>query len=182
MPYQLQYIGANWWRWPQLTELVGAAREAGLDRLRVCGRWWDGEIDPDYPQATANEPGWLTTHGVEVVPPVPFGRVVTEMARSAIHPILARPVLSQMGLLTPRMFETLAAGTLIVLPDELGYLTALYGEKITQFQLEDDPGGLLQRMLADPKPYRQQLAEIQQEVYARFNYRRVLTDLITLLS
>ncbi len=146
----------------------------------MCGRWWTGEPHPRHPVATANRPGWLEEHGVEVAPPVPFGQVVARMADSAITPVLARPLLAGLGLLTPRMFETLASGSLPVLPSELAYVSALYGDESAPFFLGDDPGGTLARMLREPDAYRRRIAVIQRHVHQRFNYPRVLADLVKL--
>lgn len=180
LPYQLQYVGANWWRWNEMTNLIRAAAAAQppIRRIRLCGRWWTGGPHPDHATATANEPGWMQDHGVEVAPPVPFGHVVSAMSQAAITPVLARPLLAQMELLTPRMFETLASGSIPALWPDLGYLSALYGADVELFLLDDDPAGALARMLRDPARYRERLATIQRRVHERFNYRAVLAELM----
>ncbi|ROR44724.1 glycosyltransferase family protein [Kitasatospora cineracea] len=178
--YDLQYVGANWWRWDALADLVEAARSAKppLTRLRVAGRWWSGDPHPEHLTATANRPGWLAEHGVKVTGPVPFGQVLTQMAKAEITPILARPLLAHQQLLTPRMFETVAAGTMPALPPELAYTTALYGEEIAPFLLGGDPAEDLARLLRDSPANRQQLGHVQDKLRRSFNYRRVLGDLL----
>jgi hypothetical protein len=180
LPYELQYVGANWWRWNEMTSLVRAAAAAQppISRIRVCGRWWTGAPHPDHLVATANEPGWMQDHGVDVAPPVPFGQVVSAMSHAAITPVLARPLLARMELLTPRMFETLASGSIPVLWPDLGYLSALYGDDVELFLLGDDPADTLAQMLREPARYRERLAAIQRRVHERFNYRTVLAELI----
>ncbi|ORT59193.1 glycosyltransferase [Streptomyces sp. CB03238] len=180
MPYELQYVGANWWRWKEMTSLLHAAGASRppIRRIRVCGRWWTGDPHPDHLLATANEHGWMEEHGVEVAPPVPFGQVVSAMAQAAITPVLARPLLARMELLTPRMFETLASGSIPVLWPDLGHLSALYGDDVELFLLGGDPADTLAQMLRDPGRYRRPLAAIQRRVHERFNYRTVLAELI----
>ncbi|WP_441245233.1 glycosyltransferase family protein [Kitasatospora sp. McL0602] len=180
--YDLQYVGANWWRWDALGALVEAARSArpSLTRLRVAGRWWSGDPHPDHLAATANRPGWLAEHGVKVTGPVQFGQVLTQMAKAEITPVLARPLLAHQHLLTPRMFETVAAGTMPVLPPELAYTTGLYGEEITPFILGEEPAEDLARLLRDAPANRQRLGRIQDELRRSFNYRRVLGQLLAL--
>lgn len=180
-PYELQYVGANWWRWDAFADLIEAAHRArpALRRLRVCGRWWTGPQHPDHPAATANKHGWLAEHGVEVSAPVPFGHVVDQMARAQITPILARPLLADMGLLTPRMFETLASGSIPVLPGELAYTTAIYGEHIKHFVLGADPAEDLARLLRDGPRQRSRLQAVRQHLYHRFSYQRVVADLLS---
>ncbi|MDX2531921.1 glycosyltransferase [Streptomyces scabiei] len=180
LPYELQYVGANWWRWNEMTSLIRAAAAAQppMRRIRVCGRWWTGAPHPDHLTATANVSGWMRDHGVEVAPPVPFGHVVSTMSQAAITPVLARPLLARMELLTPRMFETLASGSIPALSPDLGYLSALYGDDVELFLLDDDPADSLARMIREPIRYRERLATIQRRVHERFNYRAVLAELI----
>ncbi|WP_327073914.1 hypothetical protein OG196_24010 [Kitasatospora purpeofusca] len=178
--YDLQYVGANWWRWDALAQLVEAARSVRppLTRLRVAGRWWSGDPHPEHTTATANRPGWLAARGVKVTGPVPFGQVLTQMAKAEITPVLARPLLAHQHLLTPRMFETVAAGTMPALPPELAYTTSLYGEDITPFLLGEDPAEGLARLLRDAPANRRRLGRIQDELRRGFNYRRVLGQLL----
>ncbi|MGH3868273.1 MAG: glycosyltransferase family protein [Pseudonocardiaceae bacterium] len=180
LPFELQYIGSNWWRWRAMTDLIHAARaaEPPLRRMRVCGRWWDGLRCSGHEHATGSEPGWLRAAGVEVCPSVPFGRVVAEMARATLSPILVRPALAAQGLLTPRMFETLASGSIPVLADELDYLGPVYGDHAQLFRPGIDGSAALAAMLADHHSLRVALAQVQDEVHARFNYERVLAELL----
>lgn len=183
-PYELQYIGSNWWRWDTLSSLVRAAASADppVSRMRVCGRWWDGDACPGHEQATVSEAGWLRNQGVEVAPSVPFGHVVSEMSLSAITPILARPVLATMGMLTPRMFETLVSGSVPVLTDNLAYVASVYGDDIQLFLLGDNPSDTLARVLHGHDHYRQRLELVQAHVQSTFNYERVLAALSTYLQ
>jgi hypothetical protein len=184
MPYELQYVGANWWRWTAMTDLVQAAAAArpALTRIRVCGRWWTGAPHPEHVTATSNKQDWLEGQGVTVAPPVPFGQVVAHMAQGAITPILARPLLAELRLLTPRMFETMASGSMLAIPRGLGYLTSLYGDDVAPFLLGEDPSSQLARMLREPGSYRRRLAFIQERLYHRFNYRQVLGELLKLIG
>lgn len=182
--YDLQYIGSNWWRWDALTAVVRAAAEADppLRRIRVCGRWWDGEVCPGHEAASANEPGWLRRHGVEVAPPVEFGRVVAEMGRALISPLLVRPLVAGTGLLTPRMFETLASGSVPVLPAEAEFLAPLYGAHAEHLLLGRDPAAVLGRITADRPGYARAVVEIQDRLKDEYGYRRVLADLLDLFD
>jgi hypothetical protein len=182
LPYDLQYVGANWWRWDEMTGIVRSAKGARppIRRMRVCGRWWAGPLAPEGAPGIVNEPTWMKDAGVEVAPPVPFGQVVAAMSEAAITPVLARPLLARLGLLTPRMFETLASGSIPVLSPHLAYLTELYGDDLELFLLGDDPSAQLGRMLREPARYREPLTRIQHRVHQRFNYRSVLIELMRL--
>ncbi|TDC67348.1 hypothetical protein E1258_00180 [Micromonospora sp. KC207] len=183
-PYDLQYIGSNWWRWEPMTEMVEAAAAARppLRRLRVCGRWWDGGSCAGFEEATPSEPGWLRARGVEVHPPVPFGHVVEQMGRSLISPVLVRPLVTSTGLLTPRMFETLASGSLPVLPVAAKFLAPVYGDEAEHLMLGDDPAGTLSRLSAEHERYGRLVGEIQDRLRVEYGYPRVLRDLLDLLA
>lgn len=184
MSYQLQYIGNNWWRWPSLIRIVTAVINAGppVARMRVCGRWWNGEVREGHEEAAWSEAGWLRRHGVEVAPSVPFGQVVTEMSASATTPILSRPLLAKMGLLTPRMFETLASGSLPIIDSNLAYVVDLYGDGAASFLLGDDPHKAVARMLRDHSHHRRLVTAMQTRMYRHFGYERVLAHLLRLLE
>ncbi|GAA0731069.1 glycosyltransferase family 1 protein [Dactylosporangium roseum] len=182
--YDLQYIGSNWWRWDPLTEVVEAAlaAEPALSRIRVCGRWWDGEVCVGHERASANEPGWLRERGVEVAPAVAFGRVVAEMGRSLVSPVLVRPLVAGTGLLTPRMFETLASGSVPVLPPAAEFMAELYGDGCEKLMLGKDPATTLGRIATNRRTYARVVAEIMERVRERYSYRRVLDDLLGFLG
>ncbi|MEV0005604.1 glycosyltransferase [Micromonospora sp. NPDC050980] len=184
LAYELQYVGNNWWRWTSLTDVVKAAlvSRPPLSRMRVCGRWWDGEACTGHEAASRSERGWLARHGVLVAPSLPFGQVVTEMSRSAITPLLTRPLLTHLGLLTPRMFETLASGSVPVLASNLAYLTKVYGDEALELLFGPRPTDLLERIRREPLRYRRLVTTIQRRAFAAFNYEQVLTQLLKFLQ
>lgn len=182
--FDVQYIGSNWWRWGPLTEVVEAARRAqpALDRIRVCGQWWDGELCPGFEDATANEPGLLRAQGVHVEEPVPFGHVVAEMGRAVVSPVLVRPLVAGTGLLTPRMFETLASGSIPALPSGAEFIAAVYGGDAEQLMLGTDPAAVMTEMVADLPRYARVVGTIQDHVRAEYGYERLLATLLTFLQ
>jgi len=80
------------------------------------------------------------------------------------------------------MFETMASGSMLAIPQGLGYLTSLYGDDVAPFLLGEDPSSQLARMLREPGSYRRRLAFIQERLYHRFNYRQVLGELLKLIG
>ncbi|MGI5339252.1 glycosyltransferase family protein [Streptomyces sp. CA-181903] len=174
--YDLQYIGSNWGRWEPFVEVVEAARRARLRRIRVCGRWWDDETCPGFEDITSGEPERLA--GVEVAPPVPFGHVVAEMGRAAITPVLVSPLVADTGLLTARAFETLASGSLPVLPAEAEFMSPLYGGGAEPLMLGADPAAALGRLAGDFERHAELVGRIQERARARYNYPRLLAELL----
>jgi hypothetical protein len=184
LPYQLQYIGSNWWRWRSMTEVVTAALavQPPIHRIRVCGRWWNGQTCPGHETASRSEAGWLQRHNVNVAPPVPFGEVVSEMSKAAVTPVLTRPLLARLGLLTPRMFETLASGSIPVLTADLAFLMKVYGHDALELVFGTQPTRLLEQIVREPGRYRSLVAAIQRRMFAAFNYEQVLIQLVKFLA
>jgi len=184
MDYQLQYIGGNWWRWKALADVITAALAAQppVTRMRVCGRWWDGATCPGHEEASRSQPGWLAEHGVRVERPVPFGQVVSEMSRSVASPVLARPLLARLGMLTPRMFETPASGSIPLITADLAFLATVYGDEAAQLTFGQRPGSLVERVLQDTVRYRQLTATIQRRLLSTFSHERVLGQLLKFLQ
>jgi hypothetical protein len=182
--YDLQYIGSNWWRWQALADVMEAAIASTppLRRLRVCGRWWDSDVCPGHEMASANKPGWLRERGVEVQPPVPFGRIIEEMGRALISPLLIRPLVAETGLLTPRMFETLASGSIPVLPSGAEFLRTIFGDAAELLMLGPDPAETLGRIVTDPERYAGTAGEIQSRLRVEYSDRRILSDLLEFLG
>ncbi|MFJ6696914.1 hypothetical protein ACIQM4_12705 [Streptomyces sp. NPDC091272] len=174
--YELQYIGSNWGRWKPFVEIVEAARAARLRRMRVCGRWWDGSTCPGFEDITSAEPERLA--GVEVQPPVPFGHVVPEMGRAVITPVLVSPLVADTGLLTARMLETLASGSLPVLPPETEFMSLVYGDDVGALTLGADPAATLGRLTGDFERHAKAVGLIQERARAHYNYPRLLRELL----
>ncbi|MEV4529841.1 hypothetical protein [Streptosporangium sp. NPDC049304] len=178
--YDLQYIGSNWGRWQPLAEVMAAAKRAEppLKSLRVCGRWWDGDTCPGFEEITLSEPGWLRGQGVEVHPPVPFGHVIEEMGRSLISPILVSSLVSGTGLLTARLFETLASGSLPAVPPEAEFMVSVYGDAAEHLRLGSDPATALARMSVDYERHARIVGDIQDTLREAYGYPRLLKDLL----
>ncbi|MEV6013603.1 glycosyltransferase [Streptomyces sp. NPDC051976] len=174
----VQYIGNNWWRWESLQRLVTAARKH-TKSVRVCGRWWDAETCPGYREPTWSDPDWLAQQAVEVQQSVPLGQMVPHMARATVTPVLARPKLAAMKLLMPRVFETLASGSIPLIAPETAYLEQLLGPGTRSLLMDEDVIG---RMIADPGAYTPLLTDMQRRTYADFTYEKVLASLLRIIT
>ena len=113
---------------------------------------------------------------------VPFGQVVSEMSRSVASPVLARPLLARLGMLTPRMFETLASGSVPLITADLAYLTQVYGDEAARLVCEGQPGSLVERVLRESARYRRVTAAIQRRLLSMFSHERVLAGLLGFLQ
>jgi len=178
----LRYVGANWWRFDLFVEVVRSFRRVAghKDRVEVCGRWWDGEIRAGRETATRSSPDVLHDLGVVVRGPVPFGEVVSAMSEAHLSPVLVRPVLSELGLATPRVFETLSADTIPIYLKRDAYLDRAIGGNGV-LCLGDNPDEDMERILSDLAGNRAVAAQLRSEMFDMYRYEAVFDRLLGLL-
>ena len=182
-PIALQYVGNNWFRAAALLDLFAAARRAlgPAARLRVCGRGWDGTVRPGFAHATWADPAALADLGVEARPPVPFGTVVARMGQAALSPVLVRPVLSALQMLTPRMLETLSAATVPVYLQEDAYIGRLYGDE-GALCLGAEPESAIGALFDQQEHLRERIETLRAQIARTYGYPAVLRHLRDLLG
>jgi glycosyltransferase involved in cell wall biosynthesis len=178
--YDLVYVGSNWYRWHDIVWLLGglAPVRQSLGRMAVFGRYWSGEPLNGYEEFTSSSPEYLRAHGVETHDSVPFDAVESTMAKGRLNPILVRPILNELNLVTPRMFETFAAGTVPILPPYMRHAPALYGAEVAPLCLPDDPGDAVVSILDDYDQYRQLAEDIRAKLARDHNYEKRLEQLL----
>jgi hypothetical protein len=179
-PFDIVYVGNNWYRWHDMVWLVNGlapVRSRGA-RIAVFGQWWTGEPAPGCESQTASEAGFLAGHGVETFPSAPFDDVERTMGLGRLSPILIRPVLAALQLATPRMFETFAADTVPMLPPSFRYARALYGDRVDPLLLPDDPAAAVAEMLEHPDDCVALAKEIRAALAREHTYEVRLTQLV----
>lgn len=179
----VHYVGCNWFRSPALVEVFGAAR-AALGQgaiLRVSGRFWDGKTRPGFEAATRADTDALDALQVQRCPPVAFGAVVSTMSASLLTPVLVRPLLSKLRMLTPRMFETIAAATIPLYRAEDRYIGAIWGDS-GMFCLGSNPEARIREIVSAVTEFRSATADLRAEMYQRYSYPAILRQLRQLLS
>ena len=178
----LRYVGANWWRFEALETVAHAFRQVDAHgRVEVCGRYWGGERRAEYEAATTTDRDVLADLGVIVRPPVPFGEVVSAMSEAVLSPVLFRPVLSTLGLLTPRVFEPLAASTMPLFMWSDHAVAQVVGRD-GLLCLGDEPADDIARVLDDLPTYRAIADDLRAEMYAMYRYPAVFGRLLEVLA
>lgn len=178
----MQYVGNNWFRARALLEVFAAGRQAiPSARLQVRGRGWDGSSLPGLEHGTYAAPADLAALGIRVARPAPFGRVTETMSQALLSPVLVRPVLSRLGLLTPRMLETAAASTLPVYTEADPQIAALYDDG-GALCLGPDPAARIAVILDDLPRFEALAGDIRASLAGRFGYERNLSALRELLA
>jgi glycosyltransferase involved in cell wall biosynthesis len=178
--YDLVYIGSNWYRWHDMVWLLDgiAPVRDKLDRIAVFGSYWSGEPLEGYEEFTASSPEYLRAHRVETHDPVPFDAVEKTMSSGRLNPIFVRPILNELNLVTPRMFETFAAGTVPVIPPYVTHAAALYGEDVSALCLPANPGDAIVSILDNYDRHRELAEDIRFRLARDHSYEKRLEQLL----
>src|SRR5215510_4908865 len=81
--------------------------------------------------------GKLQRLGVEALPPVRFEYVIDWMSRATFNPVLLRSVFARLRIVTPRLFETVAANTIPLFVLDPLHVREIYGEAGLELVLPD---------------------------------------------
>jgi len=178
--YDIVYVGNNWYRWHDLVWLCRglASVRARLGRIAVFGKWWLDDAIPLYEEQTYSDPAFLRDHGVEMYPAVRFDEVERTMKQGRLNPVFVRPVLNELGFITPRMFETFAADTIPLLPPYLRIAVSLYGSEAQRLCLPDEPAGAVLSILDRYADYVGLAQEIGAKLAKEHSYEVRLAQLL----
>jgi hypothetical protein len=178
--FDLVYVGNNWYRWNDVLQLLdGLAKpRTRLGRIGIFGQYWNGDPLPGYEQETFSDPKLLRARGVEIYPPVPFDQVEATMASGRTSPVLVRPILNALELVTPRMFETFAADTVPLIPPYMRHAPKLYGPYVEELQLSSRPSDDLNKILEKYDRYTVISREICSDLERDHSYEIRLAQLV----
>lgn len=178
--FDLLYVGNNWYRWRDirwLTETIAPIRNR-LKRVALAGQYWLNGVIQGHEDATYSDPEFLKRNHIEILDPAPYGHLEEAMSRGLLHPILVRPILNDLRFVTPRMFETLAADTIPLIPAYFTHATKLYGDEIKQLTLSDNPAGLIMKILDNYDKYRKLTRDIHETLKRKHSYEARLAELL----
>ena len=104
------------------------------------------------------------------------------MGDAVLTPVLVRPVLRALQLLTARMLETVAAHTIPFYREEDRYIGALYGDESGELMLASDSGDFFPRVLRDRKRLERAARERHARLAERYCYPALLRQLRQILT
>ena len=187
--YGMLYVGHSKFRWRPLARVLRAVEPVRprVGRLALVGHGWDAPPPWAGPMrmedAYATDPAYLRRLGVEVRPAVPFGRVIGWMSRATFNPVLLRPTFGRLGLVTPRLFETPAAGTIPLLGPGAAHVPELYGEGAGELVLPDEePQEKILDLVSRPERYAAIVAGIRRHLAERHSHAARLRQLIEIVE
>jgi hypothetical protein len=111
----------------------------------------------------------------------PYGQVEKTMSRGKVNPILIRPILNEMGFVTPRMFETFAADTVPLIPNYFRHANELYGDEIFHLTLSPDPAVKIMEILENYQKYRDVSLRIGEKLRRKHSYQVRISQLLDLV-
>src|SRR5216684_1314254 len=132
--FDMIYVGHSKFRWRPMTRVLEGIEpiRQQLGRIGLVGYGWDSPPhwanSMQLEQAYFADPGKLTELRIEPLPPVRFQYVIDWMSKARFNPVLLRPFFAHLHLVTPRLFETVAADTLPLFVLDARDVIEIYGE------------------------------------------------------
>jgi glycosyltransferase involved in cell wall biosynthesis len=187
--FELLYVGHSKFRWsPMMRVLKGVEPiRPQLGRIGLVGYGWDSPphwaTSMQLEQAYFADAGKLKQLGIEALAPVRFPEVIDWMSKGRINPVLLRPVFEQLRIVTPRIFETVAANTLPLLVLDSTYVREIYGEQALDLVLpEEAPKEKILDLVHHPQRYREVLMEIRGHLAEHHSHTARLRRLIEIIE
>lgn len=178
--FDLLYVGNNWYRWKDVERLITkvSSIRSHLKRIGIIGRYWNKEVMSGYEEATTSDLNFLEQNQIIVKKSAPYGQVEKFMSRGLLNPIFVRSILYKLKLITPRMFETLNADTVPLIPTYFTYAKDLYGEKIHQLMLTDNPANDILKIINNYQYYENLSKEIREILRFKHSYEIRIKQLL----
>lgn len=186
--YGMLYVGHCKFRWDGMQEVLDAVQpiRRHVGRIGLVGYGWDSQpwwAEPlGLEAAYVSNPEYLDRQSVEVLPPVPFGDVIDWMGRARFNPILTRPTFAYMKLVTPRYFETPAAGTVPLFVVDEAHVAEIYGEVGKELVLQEEGTNRIMDIMNRPEHYADVVAEIQEHLALEHSHAARLHELIEIIE
>jgi hypothetical protein len=187
--FDMIYVGHSKFRWrPMLRVLKGV--EAVRDRLKrigLVGYGW--EMPPRWAnsmrleQAYFSDPSKLQRLGIEALPPIRFEYVIDWMSKARFNPILLRSLFEHLRIVTPRLFETVAANTIPLFVLEPAHVREIYGEQGLELLLpEENPQDKIMDIVHHPQRYRDVVMGIRRHLAEKHSHAARLRRLIEIIQ
>jgi hypothetical protein len=187
--FDMMYVGHSKFRWRPMLRVLQAIEPVRkeLGRIGLLGYGWDSppwwansmQLEQAY-FADSNHLGRL---GIEALPPVRFEQVIDWMSRARFNPVLLRPLFADMRIVTPRLFETVAADTIPLFVLEPAHAREIYGEEALELVLpEQESSEKVLDIVHHPQRYRDLLLGIRAHLARDHSHTARLQRLIEIVE
>jgi hypothetical protein len=187
--FAMLYVGHSKFRWPPLLRVLQAVAPVRkrLSRIGLVGHGWNA-LPPwaerfQLQEAYYSNPSHLRELGVEVLPAVPFEQVIPSMSKATFNPVLSRRLFSHLGVVTPRLFETLAADTIPLFTLEAAQVEEIYGQEALELVLpEERPEEKVLDILGRPEHYADIVRGVRRHLAQKHSHAVRLNELIDIIK
>jgi hypothetical protein len=158
--FDMMYVGHSKFRWQPMSRVlkgVEAVREQ-LGRIGLVGYGWDAvphwASSMQLEQAYFSDAAKLQKLAIETLPPVRFECVIDCMSKARFNPVLLRSLFAHLRIVTPRLFETVAARTIPLFVFDSAHVREIYGEQAVELVLpEENPHEKILDIVRRPERY-----------------------------
>jgi hypothetical protein len=187
--FDLLYVGHSKFRWGPMRSVLAALKPVRqkLGRIGIVGHGW--ATPPAWAKELGvedqyfSDPAELEALGVEILPAVPFTEVLGWMGRATMNPVLSRPTFRHLQLVTPRVFETPAAGTIPLLGLDEGHTKEVYGEAVLELVLPvEAPHEKILDIVNRPDHYTGVLGAVREHLRTHHSYESRLAELVEIVE
>ncbi len=183
------YVGHSKFRWGPMLRVLNAiepVREE-VGRIGLVGHGWDSlppwatrmQIEGIY----GTDPDYLNKLRLQILPAVPFQQVIDWMGKAIFNPVLLRPTFGYLRLVTPRLFETPASGTIPLFVLDADHVEEIYGAEALELRLPDeDPDKKVLDIVRRPDHYANTVLRIRRHLTERHSHAARLRELIGIIE
>ena len=165
--HDMVYVGNNWKRTEEMSIIIdGIKRIKNAFTLAIYGKNWKKIIDSDDDQ-------------ISLHPSVPSNAFLHTQSLGEFSPILISKELLEKKLYTPRMFETIAADTLPLIPDTLWFANEIFGSAESFIYSPRNLHEVVLKMKENKNNYINFKKNIQQHLQQKFSPEVLLTTLVS---
>jgi hypothetical protein len=187
--FDMIYVGHSKFRWAPLLRVLKGVEpiRQQLGRIGLVGYGWDSPphwaSSMQMEQAYFADTGRLKDMGIESLSPVRFQYVIDWMSKGRVNPILLRSLFGRLGIVTPRIFETIAASTIPLLVLNPAYVREIYGEQALELVLpEEAPQEKILDLVRRPERYRDVVMEVRGHMAERHSHAARLRRLMEIIE
>ena len=187
--YGMVYVGHSKFRWAAMHRVLQAiepVREE-IGRIAVIGHGWDAlppwAVPMRMEMAFYTDQSYMRKLNIEILPPIRFEQVIPWMSKAAFNPVLLRPLFQHLRLVTPRLFETLAANTIPLFSMDPKQVQDIYGTAALDLLLPtQDPEEKILEIVRQPERYLAIVDAIRRNVAEKHSHTARLQELIEIVE
>ena len=188
-PFDMLYVGHSKFRWCPMSRVLRGieAVRSSVGRIGLVGYGWDSP--PHWASTMQMERAYsvdrsaLDRLGVEALSPVRFQFVIDWMSKARFNPVLLRPLFGRLRVVTPRLFETVAADTIPLFVMEAAHVREIYGERGLELVLpDDDPQDKILDIVRNPGRYRDVVLDIRRHLAEHHSHAARLRRLMEIIE